>query len=66
MYEVVVENPYLEDYYKDIGRWSFNMEVFFLKQRFIELLNIANKHYEIIRNYPMQGFGLRFKIVFSC
>ena len=32
----------------------------------LELLNIANKHYEIIRNYPMQGFGLRFKIVFSC
>ena len=25
MYEAVVENPYLEDYYKDIGPWSFNM-----------------------------------------
>ena len=31
----------------------------------LELLNIANRHYEIIRNYPMQGFGLRFKVVFS-
>ena len=26
-------NPYLEDYYKDIKRWSFPMEVFFLKER---------------------------------
>ena len=31
----------------------------------LELLNIANQNYEIIRNYPMQGFGLRFKVVFS-
>jgi deoxyadenosine/deoxycytidine kinase len=50
MYEVVVENPYLEDYYKDIGRWSFNMEVFFLKQRFIELLNIANSTGTVIQD----------------
>lgn len=28
-----------------------------------ELLNLANKNYEIIRNYPMQGFGCRVKIV---
>lgn len=31
----------------------------------LELLNIANEQYEIIRNYPMQGFGLRFKVVYS-
>ena len=31
----------------------------------LELLNIANRHYEIIRNYPMQGFGLRLKITYS-
>lgn len=30
----------------------------------LELLNIANEQYEIIRNYPMQGFGLRFKVVY--
>ena len=31
----------------------------------LELLNIANEQYEIIRNYPMQGFGLRFKVVYG-
>ena len=30
----------------------------------LELLNITNQYYEIIRNYPMQGFGLRFKVVY--
>ncbi len=40
-YEAVDYNPYLEDYYKDIPRWSFNMEVFFLKERFKDLLTLA-------------------------
>ena len=31
----------------------------------LELLNLANKNYSIVRNYPMQGFGCRFKIYFS-
>ena len=29
-FEAVDYNPYLEDYYKDIPRWSFNLEVYFL------------------------------------
>jgi deoxyadenosine/deoxycytidine kinase len=32
--EPVAENPYIDDYYKDISRWALNMEVFYLKQRF--------------------------------
>ena len=39
-FESVDYNPYLEDYYKDIKRWSFPMEVFFLKERFKDLLEI--------------------------
>ena len=31
-FEAVDFNPYLDDYYKDIARWSFNLEVYFLKQ----------------------------------
>ena len=30
-----------------------------------ELLNLANKNYEIIRNYPMQGFGFRVKVFYE-
>ena len=37
-FEAVSYNPYLEDYYKDIPRWSFNLEVYFLEQRFKDVL----------------------------
>ena len=40
-FEPVDVNPYLEDFYGDIHRWSFNLEIFFLKQRFMDLLDIA-------------------------
>ena len=40
-FEPVEANPYMEDYYRDIERWSFNLEIFFLKQRFRDLLDIA-------------------------
>jgi len=40
MYEQVTFNPYLDDYYKDIQRWSFPMEVFFLKERFRDILEM--------------------------
>ena len=42
-FEPVEVNPYLEDYYRDIARWSFNLEVYFLKQRFRDLLDIASR-----------------------
>ncbi|MBO4447752.1 MAG: deoxynucleoside kinase [Bacteroidales bacterium] len=40
-YEAVSYNPYLEDYYKDIPRWSYNLETYFLAQRFKDVLDIA-------------------------
>jgi deoxyadenosine/deoxycytidine kinase len=33
-FEPVINNPYLEDYYKDMARWSFHLQVYFLSQRF--------------------------------
>ena len=49
-FEAVVSNPYLDDYYKDIQRWSFNMEVFFLKERFRNLLEISQSDQTIIQD----------------
>lgn len=40
-FECVSENPYLQDFYADTKRWSFNLEVFFLKERFRDALDIA-------------------------
>ena len=33
-YEPVINNPYLEDYYEDMRRWSFHLQVYFLSKRF--------------------------------
>ena len=33
-FESVEFNPYLEDFYADMGRWSFNLQVYFLNKRF--------------------------------
>ena len=49
-FEAVTENPYLEDYYRDIHRWSFNLEVFFLKERFRDLLAIEQAKKTIIQD----------------
>ena len=49
-YEAVTYNPYLEDYYKDIPRWSFNLEVYFLEQRFRDVLEIAKSDSVIIQD----------------
>ena len=49
-YETVAENPYLEDYYRDLHRWSFNLEVFFLKERFRDLIDIAHADHTIIQD----------------
>lgn len=49
-YEAVSYNPYLEDYYKDIPRWSFNLETYFLTQRFKDVLEIAKNDGVIIQD----------------
>lgn len=33
-YESVIDNPYLEDFYSDMQRWSFNLQIYFLAHRF--------------------------------
>jgi deoxyadenosine/deoxycytidine kinase len=49
-YESVDHNPYLEDYYRDIHRWSFNLEVYFLKERFRDLIAISQADHTIIQD----------------
>ena len=49
-FEAVDHNPYLEDYYRDIHRWSFNLEVYFLKERFRDLIDISKSEKTIIQD----------------
>jgi deoxyadenosine/deoxycytidine kinase len=49
-FESVINNPYLEDYYRDIHRWSFNLETYFLKERFKDILNIDKSPGTIVQD----------------
>lgn len=49
-YEAVTYNPYLEDYYKDIPRWSYNLETYFLAQRFKDVIEISKSKDVIIQD----------------
>lgn len=49
-FEAVDNNPYLDDYYKDLKRWCFNLEVFFLKHRFKDVLEIAKAQETIVQD----------------
>lgn len=49
-FEAVDYNPYMDDYYKDIPRWSFAMEVFFLKERFKDLVALSRSPEPIVQD----------------
>ena len=46
-FESVDFNPYLADFYEDMERWSFNLQIYFLNKRFQDVVEIA-KHQEVI------------------
>lgn len=49
-FESVEENPYLDDFYGEMERWSFNLQVFFLNSRFRQVLDIRESGKEIIQD----------------
>lgn len=49
-FEEVDNNPYLIDFYKDMQRWSFNLQVFFLRSRFRQLIDIKKKSKKIVQD----------------
>lgn len=48
--EPIDNNPYIDDYYNDISRWALNLEVYFLKQRFRNLLEIERSNDTVIQD----------------
>ena len=48
--EDVVDNPYLDDFYNEMERWSFNLQVYFLNSRFSQVLKIRQSGKAIIQD----------------
>ena len=49
-FEPVEVNPYLEDFYADMSRWSFNLQVYFLNKRFRDVVEISRSTDTIIQD----------------
>ena len=49
-YEDVIDNPYLDDFYNQMERWSFNLQVYFLKSRFEQLLSFRENNKTVIQD----------------
>ena len=49
-FEPVEHNPYLDDFYKDMTRWSFNLQIYFLNKRFKEVVEISQSDKDIIQD----------------
>ncbi len=49
-YESVDENPYLDDFYGQMERWSFNLQIYFLNSRFRQILKLRNSGNKIIQD----------------
>jgi len=49
-FEDVVDNPYLDDFYHQMERWSFNLQIYFLNTRFSQILQFRENGKKIIQD----------------
>jgi deoxyadenosine/deoxycytidine kinase len=49
-FEEVDNNPYLESFYEDMKRWSFNLQIYFLNSRFRQVMDIRKSGDDIIQD----------------
>jgi deoxyadenosine/deoxycytidine kinase len=50
LFEAVDNNPYLEDFYNDMKRWSFNLQIYFLNSRYRQLIDIQKDGRNVIQD----------------
>ena len=50
LYEAVDNNPYLEDFYSDMKRWSFNLQIYFLNTRYRQIVDIQKSGRNILQD----------------
>ena len=50
LYESVDHNPYLKDFYSDMTRWAFHLQIYFLNSRFNQVHQIRNSEKTIIQD----------------
>jgi len=49
-YESVDDNPYINSFYEDMQRWSFNLQIYFLNTRFKQVVNIRKSGKQVVQD----------------
>src|SRR5690606_22120903 len=49
-FEDVEQNPYLNDFYNDMQRWSFNLQIYFLNSRFNQIVEIRESGKNVVQD----------------
>jgi deoxyadenosine/deoxycytidine kinase len=49
-YEDIEQNPYLNDFYNDMQRWSFNLQIYYLTNRFTQITEIKQSNRNVIQD----------------
>ncbi|HMQ06792.1 MAG TPA: deoxynucleoside kinase [Saprospiraceae bacterium] len=49
-YEDTADNPYLSDFYNDMRRWAFNLQIYFLNSRYKQILKIQNGEHTVVQD----------------
>jgi len=59
-YETVDNNPYLEDFYHDMKRGAFNLQIFFLNSRFQHIVNLQNRTIDMVQDRTIYEDAYKF------
>ncbi|MFQ5335718.1 MAG: deoxynucleoside kinase, partial [Flavobacteriales bacterium] len=59
-FEDVDDNPYINDFYNDMQRWSFNLQVYFLNTRFTQIQDIRKSGKDVIQDRTIYEDGYIF------
>lgn len=59
-FEAVDNNPYLDDFYKDMKKWSFNLQIYFLSSRFNQIKHIRQNKLNVIQDRTIYEDALIF------
>jgi deoxyadenosine/deoxycytidine kinase len=50
VYEQIDDNPYIENFYEDMRRWAFHLQIYFLQKRFTYVINSCKKYKDIVQD----------------
>ena len=50
VYEQIDDNPYIENFYEDMRRWAFHLQIYFLQKRFTYVINSCKNYKDIVQD----------------